>query len=350
MRMRGEIMGSVTITRLMAVGFMCLLTAGAWGQTAVSSDLLLTPLSPTDNLVDTTITLTIEGLGANADTQQITLSGNILADLQINNHPVTPTIRALSITGGLIAFSDADFLLSGDTLPFANPVTTRDQSGTPGTLTPPSQVAVPTGQFVAEDHFITLDSGMISITLPPPFGLLTIDLSQPVNQVQVVPMGTGVVSMTSAGPPVGGLAQWDVHLTLPVVTSEIAADDGTASVKIENTGQLTAVARVQLLDLTPYPAGDANLDGMVTVIDFAELQNHFDQPGEWFDGDFNGDGRVTLADFAILQNNISGDGAQAAALQAFAATLVPEPLTVSSLSLLLLVIMAIGSGRGANRD
>lgn len=49
--------------------------------------------------------------------------------------------------------------------------------------------------------------------------------------------------------------------------------------------------------------GDANVDGQVNLTDFARLQNHISQPGDWSDGDFNGDGWVTYADFTLMQNN-----------------------------------------------
>ena len=49
--------------------------------------------------------------------------------------------------------------------------------------------------------------------------------------------------------------------------------------------------------------GDANMDGIVSIADFAILQNNFGQPGGFQDGDFNLDGFVTFEDFVLLENN-----------------------------------------------
>ncbi len=86
----------------------------------------------------------------------------------------------------------------------------------------------------------------------------------------------------------------------------------------------------------PLP-GDANLDGTVSIADFAALQNNFGQSGEWADGDFNGDGVVSIADFALLQNNFGAGGAsvtaaELAAVEAFASA-IPEPGSLVLLSL-----------------
>lgn len=50
--------------------------------------------------------------------------------------------------------------------------------------------------------------------------------------------------------------------------------------------------------------GDANLDGIVDIADFAILKNNFGSSGSfWADGDFTGDAMVDLADYAILKRS-----------------------------------------------
>jgi hypothetical protein len=86
--------------------------------------------------------------------------------------------------------------------------------------------------------------------------------------------------------------------------------------------------------------GDANLDGNVSIADFATLQNNFNMGAGriWSDGDFNATGDVTISDFAIFQNNYpnsfppapgSGSGSSA----------VPEP--TSALLVLLGMVAAM---------
>jgi len=83
--------------------------------------------------------------------------------------------------------------------------------------------------------------------------------------------------------------------------------------------------------------GDANLDGAVTIADFAALQNNFGGNGGWSDGNFNADGVVSIADFAILQNNFGAGAASVSRedLEALAefASAVPEPGSLAALSL-----------------
>ncbi|MEM7809235.1 MAG: choice-of-anchor M domain-containing protein [Planctomycetota bacterium] len=71
-------------------------------------------------------------------------------------------------------------------------------------------------------------------------------------------------------------------------------------------------------------AGDADLDGDVDLADFGRLRAGFGTFTDWSQGDFDGDGTVTLADFGLLRANF-GQPSQIAALDAWYATVVPEP-------------------------
>ena len=96
------------------------------------------------------------------------------------------------------------------------------------------------------------------------------------------------------------------------------ADDVAGGRAIGDTLALTVAYEVRL-------AGDANGDGAVTIADFAVLRSNFGGSAATFDvGDFDRDGGVSIADFALLRANFGGTVGEAAALDAWAAT-VPEP-------------------------
>ena len=79
-------------------------------------------------------------------------------------------------------------------------------------------------------------------------------------------------------------------------------------------------------DVEDLLAGDANLDGAVTIADFAVLRANFGDDAAYFTtGDFDGDGGVTIADFALLRANFGGSAQEAAGMDAWAAAAVPEP-------------------------
>ena len=90
-----------------------------------------------------------------------------------------------------------------------------------------------------------------------------------------------------------------------------------------------AGSAIGLWDLPNPLDGDANLDGAVTIADFAVLRANFGSDAAYFTtGDFDGDSAVTIADFALLRANFGGSAAQAAELDAWAAA-VPEPAGVA---------------------
>lgn len=56
-----------------------------------------------------------------------------------------------------------------------------------------------------------------------------------------------------------------------------------------------------LVRFTRY--GDANLDGTVSILDFARLRGGFGSGSAWWQGDFNYDDSVSILDFAVLRGN-----------------------------------------------
>ncbi len=81
----------------------------------------------------------------------------------------------------------------------------------------------------------------------------------------------------------------------------------------------------------PVLPGDANGDGVVNLADFGILRANFGSTmGTFATGDFNGDMLVNLADFGILRANFgSSNASDVAALDAWYATVVPEPASLA---------------------
>ncbi len=87
---------------------------------------------------------------------------------------------------------------------------------------------------------------------------------------------------------------------------------------------------------TPRLPGDANGDGTVSILDFAILRANFgSNMGTFETGDFNEDGLVSILDFAILRANFgtSLTPAQLATVDAWYASVVPEPTTAALFAL-----------------
>ena len=69
---------------------------------------------------------------------------------------------------------------------------------------------------------------------------------------------------------------------------------------------------------SPYPMGDADLNGVVQFDDFLSVSANFGKPDAvWSDGDFDGNGAVGFADFLVVSNSFGQSS--------LAAVSVPEP-------------------------
>jgi hypothetical protein len=80
-------------------------------------------------------------------------------------------------------------------------------------------------------------------------------------------------------------------------------------------------------------AGDANLDGRITVDDYGRIDFNVGLGvGGWFNGDFNYDGKITVDDYGIIDFNVGIQGPPlggGAGLSA-AVSAVPEPTVTMS--------------------
>ena len=86
---------------------------------------------------------------------------------------------------------------------------------------------------------------------------------------------------------------------------QLAVDSGATNTLLDigNDGVVDSNDTVQWLAQAEIPAGDADLDGIVSFSDFLLLSNGFGLAGSWRDGDFDQSGTVDFSDFLILSAN-----------------------------------------------
>jgi hypothetical protein len=97
------------------------------------------------------------------------------------------------------------------------------------------------------------------------------------------------------------------------LAAETAAGTNNPAFDLDGDGLVNAADLISWLALAgaenlpsgdPYPAGDANLDGVIDSIDYNTMYDHIGMTGVGYcGGDFNGDGIVDLIDTLILCNN-----------------------------------------------
>ena len=321
----------------------CLAGSNSLALTTQLNNLVLVP--PSDGVNQSTLTVTTDVAGSDSDT--VTLSGQISADLdfQFVDGQVVPT--GLSFTGGSVGVSDANFSFLFGLVQ----VDTSGLAGTPFTDSPPGTVT--DGEFLASEHTVLIDQGTVTAAGT------TIDFAQEPSTFQGT--GTGTLGVTTLPGP-GPLPNYIVNATLElplVIDQEFfvpnvpVVGDVTATL----TGSTTAVATEQLIltllvgdydqdlaldcadaellaaavaagsddltfdanfdgvvnaddvqawatDLVGTLPGDANLDFVVDGADFiAWNANKFAGGTDWCSGDFNGDGVTDGGDFIVWNAN-----------------------------------------------
>ncbi len=132
--------------------------------------------------------------------------------------------------------------------------------------------------------------------------------------------GVGKGNLSSGYSDYGSLGQYDIEITLPSgilgdvdLDGDIDADDIDtlyAAINSSNTdskfdlnldGVVSPADGTTLVqDLLGTEFGDANLDGLVSLLDLDALGANFGQAGGWTQGDFNGSGNIDLLDLNIL--------------------------------------------------
>ncbi|MCC6679332.1 MAG: hypothetical protein IT445_00370 [Phycisphaeraceae bacterium] len=96
--------------------------------------------------------------------------------------------------------------------------------------------------------------------------------------------------------------------------------------------------------INPVHDGDANADGMVNLADLQILGDNWQSTtANWGSADFTGDGSVNLADLQIIGDNWGfGAAADISFDQALASVSIPEPATLTLLSLVSLTLLHRG--------
>ncbi len=324
---------------LVAAALLTTLAASVASAELISLDLILDAPSSSANRIGTTITVSAP-LISDSDTQNIDLSGNILASLDLDFTSAIPEASTLTFDGGALVASDTQFNFSFGFLGSAQASLTSVM-GVPDTITPPGSVTA--GTFDATEHQAELNQGVVdasgSIIAVGSFER-TVDLS--VDSFLLSGEGTGSVVINLL-PTAGPLDTWEVVISLPVAINEtidVDTDLGATAV-IVSSGVMTARGVFTHGSLIP---GDANADGLVGLLDLDILGQNWQNTGVGFaEGDFNADGAVDLLDLDILGQNW-GTGASStdfATALAASGISIPEPATAG----LLIGALAIGSTR-----
>ncbi len=241
------------------------MAGSAWAE-AFDVDLNLAPPGAGVNLMDTTIRFSF-GPAGNEDTQAVELSGNVLAQLEIDNAQTSPVITGLTLTGGTIFFSDTDFSLTGNVSPVPIPVSTQGLGGSPNTIAPPSSVAQPGGTFDLAEHELVLTQGQVQLTVPAA-GQVTIDLASDEDPIAFSLAGQGTVTLAPAAQAVGStVSVWDVTLDFPIDAAATIVDDPSGfDVTIEGAGRLLATTQLEIVVPEPTVLALAWAGGLPLVL------------------------------------------------------------------------------------
>jgi len=131
--------------------------------------------------------------------------------------------------------------------------------------------------------------------------------------------------------PTNDIIGAEIWISLQVGGDTTILGDGTPDVFVDNV----RVGDTLIGDFEPEATslpGDANNDGTVDLADFGILRSEFGMGGGTLLADFNDDGTVDLADFGILRANF-GSTADVGALDAWYASVVPEPASLALVAL-----------------
>jgi len=206
-----------------------------------------------------TLTMTIAAMDRD-DTQTATVSGNLLANLDMtfdNATQALTSIDTLELTGGRFVVSNLTFLLSYGFLGHID-ITAKDVSGTFRTPNPPSLVTA--GSFNAADHQAIFDKGILRAEGTGLVGGLlpvnpyVVDISQ--DPLIATNTGAGTVNVT-AYTVAGNTATYDLSLRMPVNVDQLVNPEPAVSVNIVGT----LIASGQFSRTLPPPIPTWNYDG-----------------------------------------------------------------------------------------
>jgi hypothetical protein len=214
------------------------------------------------------LSVTVEPSGLPADTDQSTLTGELIAELEI--HPLAATVSELTFTGGRVNGTDTSF--SGGNFFASYNLAVTGLGGTVSTPDPPGVVDPASGDFDAGQHAASIDEGRTAGSANLLGEATPIDETfTPEDPVTGSATGTGSVSLVAGDSTATG--QWfDVVVTIPVDIVRVTVESGQ-TITVTATGTIKAAGTVEV-PLGAYLAWTEE-NGL---------------PGIAFDDDTNGDG------------------------------------------------------------
>lgn len=203
-----------------------------------------------------------------ADTDQSTLTGELIAELEID--PLAATVGVLTFTGGRVNGTDTAF--SGGNFFASYNLAVTGLGGTVSTPDPPGLVDPASGEFDAGQHAVSIDEGRTAGSANFLGEATTIDETfTPEDPVTGSATGTGSVSLVAGASTAAGRI-FDVVVTIPVDIVRVTEESGQ-TITVTATGTIKAAGAVEV-PLDPY-------------LVWTEENG---SPGIAFDDDTNGDG------------------------------------------------------------
>jgi len=266
----------------------------------VSVDMILDPFEPGNTLE---LEFSATYLFSVSDDDTSNLSGNVLADLQIDFDPFTHDVNqvtGLEFTGGTIYLTETtefllDFTFLGDINAAGYLI-----SGTLDTPNPPQPVSGTT--FNASEHQLILNSGDFDVlgsgTVGGLFDPFTIDLAT--DPVVSSNNGTGTILISLLS--VDGLtATYQITLTMPINFNKQIFSNPSITMELYGVGSLVAQGQFSRCTLRADLTGDCHVY-WEDLVEFCRQWLAYD--GSWpcpLTADFTADDcHVDLFDFAIL--------------------------------------------------
>lgn len=271
-----------------SLGYFCLvcfclgMSSATMAVTLSLDDLALTEPAGETNRVALTVSAPLLG----SDTQTPDLSGNLMADLDVNFGPTAAEVTGIGFTGGRINLSDVSFRLGN--LFVSIDAVASGMSGTVSTPLPPGMVA--NNVFNAGEHTITVDEGVIVAEGE------VIDFSD--APVEATADADGQITMQETGSvnQANGVERtYDIQLQLPISIDETNTVEnvpllGSIDVRIVGAGEMVASSQTTVF----FPFGDFDYDTQLTCTDLDELTANVGSADPTYD--LNGDGEVSSAD------------------------------------------------------
>ncbi len=285
--------------------------------------------TPSVNTVPITVSVSVDtglpfiGTVTDSDTDNSTVSGNALANLNLSFNPLgqVSVINTIAFTGGRVRFDDNLSLNLSYPLNLASAsITTTNLSGQLGTPTPPGPVTGNT--FNLNAHALTLNQG----TLTAVGSGLASDVNQTVNFATaplLAPL-TGSASISVVlNQIIHGTGFYTATINAPFSLNQAVPVDDSINASLATSA--TLIARAQFSRQIFHPA-DLDQDADVDDADFGLSFAAFTGPGNASDSpaDLDDDNDVDDADFGLSFAAFTGPGSSSA---------VPEPASLMTLAL-----------------